>query len=181
MDDRILAAFGKIWPVHVGSLTRFLITCRRTFDGDIDMFLVLAVIGDRTFSQRHADPEMDYEGFRSGGAEQTPALDINLRSVADFSGIPRETVRRKINRLVKLGWVKKQRDGSFHATGKAKKDLEPLTLASIQYISGMMQLFRTAFEAATPAPEPGRPRKKAARANPNHNVQTGLEGNHGKT
>jgi hypothetical protein len=181
MDDRILAAFGKIWPVHVGSLTKFLITCRKAFDGDIDMFLVLAVIGDRTFSQRHADPEMDYEGFQSEGAGQTPALDINLRSIADFSGIPRETVRRKINQLVKLGWVKKQRDGAFHATSKAKKDLEPLTLASIKYISVMMQLFMTTFEAEAPVRQPGRPRKKSPRTKPGHTVRSDQEEKHGKT
>ena len=176
MDDRILAAFGKVWPVHVGSLTKFLIACRKTFDGDIDMFLVLAVIGDRTFSQRHADPEMDYEGFRSDGPARTPALDINLRSIADFSGIPRETVRRKINQLVKLGWVKKQRDGAFHATSKAKKELEPLTLASIQYLSAMMQLFMTTFEAEAPAMQPGRPRKKAAGNRSGQNARTDLGG-----
>jgi hypothetical protein len=177
MDERILAAFGKVWPVHVGSLTKFLIACRKSFDGDIDMFLVLAVIGDRTFSQRHADPEMDYEGFRSEGSDRTPALDINLRSIADFSGIPRETVRRKINQLVKLGWVRKQRDGALHATSKAKKDLEPLTLASIQYLSGMMQLFMTTFEAEAPVKQPGRPRRKAARSKAGQNARTNLGGN----
>ena len=166
MDDKIMAAFGKVWPAHVGSLTQFLITCRTAFDGDIDMFLILAVIGDRTFSQRHADPELDYEGFRSGVSKSTPSLVINLRSISDFSGVPRETVRRKINQLVKLGWVKKQRDGSFQATSKAKKDLEPLTLASIQYISGMMQLFTETFETEATTKEPSRTRKKASRANP---------------
>lgn len=165
MDTKIKAAFGRVWPAHVGSLTQFLITCRTTFDGDIDMFLILAVIGDRTFSQRHADPKLDYEGFRSGVSKSTPSLIINLRSISDFSGIPRETARRKINQLVKLGRVKKQRDGSFQATSKAKKDLEPLTLASIQYISGMMQLFTETFEAEESAREPGRSRKKAIRAN----------------
>ena len=163
MDDKIMAAFGKIWPAHVGSLTSFLIACRKAFDGDIDMFLVLAVIGDRTFSQRHADPELSYEEFRSEGPTQTPAMDINLRSIADFSGIPRETVRRKINHLVKLGWISKQRDGSFQATSKAKKDLEPLTLASIQYLSGMMQLFTETFEAKPLSKEAGSFRKKTAR------------------
>jgi hypothetical protein len=92
-----------VWPTHVSNLTRFLITCRKVFGGDIDMFLVLAVIGDRTFSQRHADQALDYEAFRYGRGEKTPSLDINLRSIADFSGIPRETVRRKINQLLKAG------------------------------------------------------------------------------
>ena len=60
---------------------------------------------------------------------------------------------------------KKLRDGSFQATSKAKKDLEPLSLASIQYISGMMQLFTETFETEETAKEPSRSRKKAIRAN----------------
>lgn len=141
MDAKIKAAFGKIWPAHVSSLARFLIACRKSFDGDIDLFVVLTVIGDRTFSQRHADPSLDYDAFKSGRAHSTESLDINLRSISDFSGIPRETVRCKVNELVKRGWVMKQADGSLLATAKARDDLEPLTHASIQYIAGMMRLF----------------------------------------
>jgi hypothetical protein len=148
MDVKIMAAFGKIWPTHVSSLADFLIACRTAFHGDIDMFLVMTVIGDRTFSQRHADPDLDYETFRSGAGPSTTSLDINLRSIADFSGIPRETVRRKINQLVKLGWVAKQPDGSLLATSKARDDLEPLTRASIQYISRMYKLFSETFDMA---------------------------------
>ena len=55
-DDEVKAAFGKVWPVHVHSLTRFLIECRKHFNDDLDMFLVLAVIGERTYSQLHAYP-----------------------------------------------------------------------------------------------------------------------------
>ena len=104
------------------------------------MFLVLAVIGDRTFPSA-----MLIRGLitkASGrGCKSTTSLDINLRSIADFSGIPRETVRRKINQLVDLGWVTKQPDGSLLSNEQSQEDLEPLMLASIQYISGMLQMF----------------------------------------
>ena len=139
MEDEVRAKFGKIWPVHVGSLTQFLIECRRHFDGDLDMMLVLAVIGDRTFSQRRADPTLDFETFQSSPA-QTPAEDINLRSIADFSGIPRETVRRKVGQLADKGWIERKGDGFIVATMKAKQDLEPLTLTSIKYVARMMSL-----------------------------------------
>ena len=33
-EDEVKASFGKIWPVHIGSLTRFLIDCRAAVDGD---------------------------------------------------------------------------------------------------------------------------------------------------
>lgn len=145
MEDEIKAAFGKVWPAHVASITKFLIECRKTFDGDLDLFLVLAVIGDRTFSKRHADPSIDFETFQQGSAKPTQPLDINIRSIADYSGIPRETVRRKITELEAKGWVQRSPDGYITATRKASAELEPLTRASISYVAGMMKLFQEVF------------------------------------
>lgn len=142
MEDVVRTNFGKIWPAHVGSLTWFLIECRRHFDGDLDMMLVLSVIGDRTFSQQNADPRMDFEGFRASQVS-TPAHDINIRSISDFSGIPRETVRRKVGQLVRKGWIDRTDDGFLVATKRAKEELEPLTLVSINYLSRMMKTFET--------------------------------------
>ena len=147
MKDDVKAVFGTVWPTHVASLTRFLITCRRSFGGDLDLFLVLAVIGDRTFSQRHADPGLDYGTFKSRGAPETPPLDINLRSIAAFSGIPRETVRRKLAELERRGWIARKADGSLAATRKAATDLEPLTEASIDYVAGMLELLKGTLRA----------------------------------
>lgn len=90
---------------------------------------------------------MDYEGFRSGNVSSTPRLDINLRSIAAFSGIPRETVRRKVAELVKRGWVVRAGNGSLAATAKAKADLEPLTDASIQYLGAMLDLLASSIPA----------------------------------
>lgn len=145
MQDEVKAVFGRVWPTHVQSLTKFLIECRRAFDGDLDMFLVLAVIGEQTYSQKHADPNMTYETFRSPDAPPTSVIDINLRSIADFSGIPRETVRRKINELERKGWITRNESGSLAATRTAKADLEPLTEAAIKYVSRMLTLLREAL------------------------------------
>lgn len=139
-EDEIRAKFGRIWPAHVSSLTQFLIECRRSFDGDLDLMLVMSVIGDRTFSRRKVDPDMNYDTFRASPA--TLPEDINMRSIADFSGIPRETVRRKVALLEEKGWIARRSDGTIVATQKAKTDLEPLTMASIRYVGRMMLLFR---------------------------------------
>lgn len=141
-EDEVRASFGRIWPAHVGSLTQFLIECRAAFDGDLDMFLVLAVIGDRTFSQRKADPGLDFDAFQHGVS--TPPEDINIRSIADFSGIPRETVRRKVAQLAEKGWVERKPDGFIVATAKAKQELAPLTGTSIRYLARMMGVLRGA-------------------------------------
>jgi DNA-binding MarR family transcriptional regulator len=150
MKDDVMSAFGKIWPTHVASLTRYIIACRKSFDGDLDLFLVLAVIGDRTFSERHADPNLSYDEFKSAGRPVTPPIDINLRSIAAFSGIPRETVRRKIAELESRGWITRNEDGSFAATRRASADLELLTEAGIEYVAGMLELLKDIRRPAAP-------------------------------
>lgn len=147
MDDHIKENFGRIWPEHVGNLTRFLARCRRSFDGDFDLFLVFAVIGDCTYSRQHADPRHDYAAFAAGQIEAPRPVDINIRSIAEYTGIPRETVRRKINLLVEKGWVTRGADDYLTATRASSIDLQPLTESSIQYIAGMMQLFRDVLGA----------------------------------
>lgn len=137
IDKQILENFGHIWPRHVLSLTRFLIACRRTFDGDIELFLVLCVIGERTFSQHKVRENITYDQWNDSRARDVEAENINVQSISDFSGIPRETVRRKLRILLAKGWVERDGQGFVRATTKARIDLEPLTEASLRYLSQM--------------------------------------------
>jgi hypothetical protein len=137
IDDEILRDFGSIWPRHVSSLTQFLIDCRKHFDGDIDLFLVLCVIGDRTFSEQHAPSDMDFGTWSSASVSHVRSIEINVQSLSDYSGIPRETVRRKLIILVDKGWVARDERGFITATDKAKEDLAPLTTVSLGYLSRM--------------------------------------------
>ena len=133
--------FGRIYSSHVENFTWFLIQCRRHFGGDLDRFLVLAVIGDRTFAHRNAPPHFKPEDLGGLKMDRIPKEPINLQSIADFSGIPRETVRRKLRDLMALGWIERDDHGSFAATSKAATDLEPLTKIGIRYLARMKAIF----------------------------------------
>lgn len=142
IDKDILENFGRIWPRHVLNLTHFLIACRKSFDGDIDLFLVLCVIGERSFSHAKVRADLKYEEWASQEKIVVEPEDINVQSIADFSGIPRETVRRKLRILIAKGWVERDDHGYVHATLKARTELEPLTRASLQYLSQMKTLLK---------------------------------------
>lgn len=43
----------------------------------------------------------------------------NAYSIAAATGLPRETVRRKINRLVELGWISRRRNGHLYVSPRA--------------------------------------------------------------
>lgn len=74
---------------------------------DLDTLLVLMVIVQR--ANRHPDfARLDPADLAEGRIGQIPTLAVNLQSIADSTGIPRETVRRKVNDLVRIGWVSRE-------------------------------------------------------------------------
>ena len=140
-EEYIRAHFGRIWPRHVDTLTWFLIQCRKHFDGDLDLFLVLAVIGYRSFSAARAPEKLTYGALMDGSRPPVEPEALNAQSISDFSGIPRETVRRKIRDLIDRGWVERGENGYLRATRKAALDLHPLTETSFTYLSRMAAVF----------------------------------------
>lgn len=135
MDDLLPeSGFGRRHAQHVAAFTRHLIECRQAFDGDLDLFLVMTIIGERTFPVRNAPEIMSQTEFLHGNVEDTAAAAINQQSIADYSGIPRETVRRKIDTLVEKGWVKRDEHKLLTATDKANADLQQLTDSTVRYL-----------------------------------------------
>jgi hypothetical protein len=143
-DQTIRERFGLIWPAHVENLTQFLIQCRRHFRGDLDLFLVLCVVGDRTFSSARVPPDFTYDDFNDPVNHPIDPEGLNARSISDYSGIPRETVRRKIGDLIDLGWVVRDESGFLRATDKARLELAPLTECSFAYIIRMARVLERA-------------------------------------
>ncbi|MDT0576160.1 hypothetical protein RM533_08160 [Croceicoccus sp. F390] len=135
-------SFGKLHAKQVEALIRHLIDCRRVFDGDLDLFLVLTIVGERTFQARSAPEDMDMHDFAAGSVSNLCPAAINLQSIADFSGIPRETVRRKIETLIEKGWVARDARKYITATDKAKENLVELTRSAVQFRNAMETAFR---------------------------------------
>ena len=132
--------FGRVWSAHVENLSWFLIQCRSHFDGDLDRFLVLCVIGERTFASKNVPKNFTMDDLGRLGKGEVQKEAINLQSIADFSGVPRETVRRKLRDLMALGGVERDEHGNFAATPKAATDLAPLTEISVSYLAKMQAL-----------------------------------------
>ena len=107
---------------------------RRQFDGDLDRMLVLAIIGARTLSRGRIDG-LSYDGLLSPDRDaRTDPAPINLQSIADYSGIPRETVRRKIRDLEQRGWIVKNENGPLSIAPEAAHALAPATEATLTYL-----------------------------------------------
>jgi hypothetical protein len=138
--EQIEDAFGLVWPIHLSGFTDLLVALRAEFDGDLDLMLVLAVIADRTRPGGWTPELLSYRQLTRGKGDQHHQLPINLQSVAEFSGIPRETVRRKIGILERKGWVERHPDGTLGIGRGAASDLEAASSHSINYLAAMLMV-----------------------------------------
>lgn len=99
-------------------------TARAEFDGDLDKFIVLMEVVLRTASDKRLSAITSQE-LMSGDSASYPTLGTNIRSIAQSSGIPRETVRRKVLDLLAEGWIERN-DHTLGMAPKASKKLTPV-------------------------------------------------------
>ncbi len=120
-------AFEKRYLMYqyhiVEFLTEHLADVSSAFGGDLQEMLVLAIIG-----QKHLRASMN-----EPAAETT----ISASRIADVTGIPRQTVRRKLKSLEARGWIAQTPDSAYRlvirdGTADARKDLNSLDQRSIE-------------------------------------------------
>lgn len=143
--DELTGSFGRIWPVHVEHFAELLIALRREFGGDLDRMLVMAVIGLRTLPPSRVEGR-SYDEFQAGRFAER-AKPINVQSIADTTGIPRESVRRKVVELEAAGLVERQDGGYLVVAPRAREELAPATRATMRYL---VAVGAACAEAATP-------------------------------
>jgi hypothetical protein len=133
--------FTTGWPSHIENFTWFLVQCRRYFNGDMDRLLVFCVISNRNISAENMREDGKLEDLGLDRSHRVTEKPINLQSIADCSGLPRETARRKLQDLTALGWVERDKRGNFSTTAKATADLAPLKKIGIRYLARMKGIF----------------------------------------
>lgn len=91
-------------------MTEHLIRVYKAFDGDLTAAIVLGTIGQYNYQRYYEEVgAKSPEGFQqlvTKGAHLAHQRTCNAMSISDSTGIPRETVRRKIRALIKKGWLK---------------------------------------------------------------------------
>lgn len=100
---------------HYGLVAKDLFTpvldvfgaARSAFDGDVEKAVILLEVAVRTLQARNI-AGLDLQAVLSGRIQSYPNISSNMRSISDSSGIPKETVRRKIAALVKDGLIVRQ-------------------------------------------------------------------------
>jgi hypothetical protein len=124
----------------VTPMLEYLLAVRSLFDGDFDKSIILLAIAQRTVA---------HPGFRAMTPDERevrggvfPTRGVNVLSIAESTGIARETVRRKVDQLVQTGWV--ARDGNnLLFTSQAYRDLAPARQARADLAASFYELMVT--------------------------------------
>lgn len=90
-------------------LTTHLSDLSRAFRGDLQAMIILAIVGQVLLRATVTAVE------RGQNPRDIPAerLSITASRLADVTGIPRETVRRKLQKLERKGWIMHDASGSW--------------------------------------------------------------------
>lgn len=129
--DAFQGNYARVQYHYVQFLTEHLTDCARVFSGDLGMVLILAVLG-----QRHIEAQLP------GTAEGSVALSkaMSASRISDVTGLPRETVRRKLDVLATRGWIEQCPDRSWRiavSDGKTKvrNDLDGLNARGLRRLA----------------------------------------------
>ncbi len=129
VEDRL----DTLHPVHVQAFVPLLTELRNLFDGDLDAMLILAACSARVISE-------DWQATLLEGQQRAAQLHpTNTQSIAMVTGIPRETVRRKILWLERKGWMTRDAQGSWIPTPETAQQLQSGTTAAITYLKTILQ------------------------------------------
>jgi len=115
--ELLAQSFAKDYPRYqyafVEFLTAHLTDISNAFDGDLQQALLLAVIGQMRLRARL---QADVTGEALPPPEEHS---ITASRLADVTGIPRETVRRKLKLLEARGWIARRQDGAVYLMADA--------------------------------------------------------------
>lgn len=97
----------SVYRQESASLTS-LVDARDKFNGDLDAYLVYLVLTLHSLSSA------------ASLADRRHAGGMNALSLADVTGIPRETTRRKLKALQDSGHITRREDGLYYIEGSFK-------------------------------------------------------------
>jgi hypothetical protein len=99
----------------------------RAFEGDLELPIILGEVAHHNVSRLRSLhgplPAQSPEGPNVGTVEGL--IPCNAFSLSQATGIPRETVRRKLDRLVRRGWLQRNDRGEVFVTSAASAHFTP--------------------------------------------------------
>ena len=134
--DRLRKRHFEVTYVLGRFFTEHLIRVYKAFDGDLTAAIVLGTIGQYNYRRYYDEIGKDApEGWHSliaRGAHLEYARPCNAMSVSQSTGIPRETVRRKIRQLIARGWLRRDGPDELFVTSEPSRHFAEFDLDTLE-------------------------------------------------
>lgn len=130
-----------------------LVRLVRRYEGDVLLAIVLGEIAQHNVRRFFESPETQADPARQlnvlEAQQDVPLSSCNALSISRSTGIPRETVRRRVEELVRRGWVRRDARGHLRVADGLAQHFEQFDREHVEHF------LRTAQRlAAVVAPEP---------------------------
>ena len=118
--------FSFIWQLYYEMQMPFLLEFKKVF-GDLESFHVsgIVIINHALNSKKNDNSEMSKEFYleKYFFANNKDDVGVNAMSISDITGIPRATVIRKLKKLIKENYLKKDTKKHYSSTGVYQKEI----------------------------------------------------------
>jgi alkylated DNA nucleotide flippase Atl1 len=123
---------GAIQVVMNTMFVRHLVSVYRAFGGDLVAAIVLGEVAHHNLTPligaAHTPREVGEALRGKGRSLPRTFVPTNSFSIAQATGIPRETVRRKVASLTRRGWLAKDADGNLFVEAVAETEFTAFTV-----------------------------------------------------
>ena len=133
--------FSFVWQLYYEMQMPMLLGFKKVF-GDLESFHVggIVIINHALNSKKNDNSEMSKEFYleKYFFADQKDDVGINAMSIADITGIPRATVIRKLNKLIKENFLKIDTKKHYSSTGAHQEkilDVQKNTLYNLSKLT----------------------------------------------
>lgn len=110
---------GHIRPIAYGMSELFIdmvAFMRRAYGSDLDAALIMICVSEATMDKYMHGAKAGADVLRREYLEDSERGSISRRMIAEKTGLPRETVRRKVANLIAQGFLYTDADGAVRAT-----------------------------------------------------------------
>jgi len=134
--------FSFVWQLYYEMQMPMLLGFKKVF-GDLESFHVngVCVINEALNSKKNDNSEMSNEFYleKYFFADNKDDVGVNAMSISDITGIPRATVIRKLNKLIKENFLKIDDKKHYSSTGVYQKEIMDVQKNTLNNLSKLTE------------------------------------------
>lgn len=159
--------FNRFFGLWGEEHLRLMLVLRQYCGNDLDKIIIMASIGQQQLRDP-ALPPRDYAPTTDSQLLGNKARYTNVDGLASATGIPRESVRRKVNELIEAGWVERVGTRGLAMRPQSAVDMQPATLTVFavldrlfaEFAIGLIERGELRIERPGPGSAPADARKR---------------------